>query len=165
MIAILALVVLGPKELPKVLRTLGRTLAKLRRMSTELRQQSGIDAIIRDEGLHEELATLRRQRGVSAAGMVDSFIESSSQRAKKVASLAAAATPLGDDPYLPDAAAPVESPPITLDGTPPDPAVEYPEAGCDAYGSAAEPAAKPEGAAEPEGAAMATEPPLAGSLP
>lgn len=89
-VAVLGLVVLGPKELPKVLRTLGRTVAKLRRMSRDLRQQSGIDEIIRAEGLEEELATLRSLRGMSPSGLVDSFIENSSQRTKKLAVLAAA---------------------------------------------------------------------------
>lgn len=134
-IAILALVVLGPKELPSLLRTLGRSIAKLKRMSSDLRQQSGIDEIIREEGLQEELATLRALRNMSASGALESFIESSSN-AKKAATLAAvaAAAPEDDSLYAPDAPAP-ELPPFELDGTPPDPLVEYPEEGCDAYGA------------------------------
>ncbi len=143
-VAILALVVLGPKELPSMLRTLGRTLAKLRRMSTDLRKQSGIDEIIREEGLQEELATLRSLRNMSASGALESFIESSSRNAKKAAVIAAAAQAGHDDedvagdPYAPDAA-PV-LPPITLEGTPPARDAEYPEIGCDAYGASYEPA-------------------------
>ncbi len=133
--AILALVVLGPKELPKVLGTLGRTVAKLRRMSTDLRKQSGIDEILREEGIQEELAALRALRGMSAAGVVDSFIESSS-KAKRAAVLAAAATPEAEDPYAADDAPKrPELPPIELEGAPPDVAAEYPDVGCDAYGA------------------------------
>lgn len=136
-VAVLGLVVLGPKELPKVLRTLGRTVAKLRRMSRDLRQQSGIDEIIRAEGLEEELATLRSLRGMSPSGLVDSFIENSSQRTKKLAVLAAAAAPLSDEPYGADAAPAPELPPVQLAGTAPEPKDEYPEIGCDAYGALA----------------------------
>jgi len=48
-LAILGLVVIGPKQLPEVARTLGRLLNELRRASTsfsdELRQQVKIDPI------------------------------------------------------------------------------------------------------------------------
>jgi sec-independent protein translocase protein TatB len=136
-VAILALVVLGPKELPSVLRTLGRGLAKLRRMSTDLRKQSGIDEIIREEGLQEELATLRALRNMSASGAIESLIETSGS-ARKAAVLAAAAAAAPDDAtkeaYAPDGE-PVELSPFVLEGTPPDPMLEYPVEGCDAYGA------------------------------
>lgn len=48
-LAVLALVVIGPKQLPEVARTLGRVLNELRRASSsltdELRQQVKIDPI------------------------------------------------------------------------------------------------------------------------
>ena len=50
-IGIVALVVIGPKELPGVVRTLGQTVAKLRRMAFEMRANSGIDDILRSAGL------------------------------------------------------------------------------------------------------------------
>ncbi|MBI4957473.1 MAG: twin-arginine translocase subunit TatB [Myxococcales bacterium] len=58
-IAIVFLVVLGPQELPRLMRNLGRWVTKLRRMSNDLRQQSGIDEVIRAEGLQKDLQTLR----------------------------------------------------------------------------------------------------------
>ena len=133
-VAIVLLVVLGPKELPNMMRTLGRSIAKLKRMSTDLRKQSGIDEIIRDEGLHEELEALRSLRAMSGAGMVESFLENAS-RSKKAALVAAAAA-TSDEPV-----AELPEPPIQLDGTPPDPIEEYPEIGCDAYGAAYDPPA------------------------
>ncbi|MBM4359492.1 MAG: twin-arginine translocase subunit TatB [Deltaproteobacteria bacterium] len=157
-IAILALVVLGPKELPTMLRTLGRTLNKLRRMSTDLRKQSGIDEIIREEGLHEELATLRSLRNMSASGALESFIESSSKNARKAAVLAAAAQAsapgddddgVAEDPYAPGPTA-AELPPITLEGTPPEREAEYPEVGCDAYGARLEAPSTEGTASEPQ---------------
>ncbi len=60
MIAVVALVVAGPKDLPKMLRKAGRMAAKLRRMAADLRAQSGIDDALRTEGLSEELAELRK---------------------------------------------------------------------------------------------------------
>ncbi len=38
-IAIVAVVVVGPKDLPRLLRALGRTMAKLRRMAGEFQRQ------------------------------------------------------------------------------------------------------------------------------
>jgi len=38
-IAVIGLVVLGPKRLPELARTLGRTLAEFRRSATELRRE------------------------------------------------------------------------------------------------------------------------------
>ncbi len=52
-LAVLALVVIGPKQLPAVARTLGRMLNELRRASSsltdELREQVKIDPIHLDE--------------------------------------------------------------------------------------------------------------------
>lgn len=46
-LAVLALIVIGPKQLPEVARTLGRFLNELKRstndLSSELRQQTGFD--------------------------------------------------------------------------------------------------------------------------
>jgi sec-independent protein translocase protein TatB len=126
-VAIVMLVVLGPRELPNMMRSLGRGLAKLRRMSTELRKQSGIDEIIREEGLQEELQALRALRNMSGTGALESFLENAS-RSKQAALVAAA---LASDEGAPA----LERPPIELEGTTPDPLVEYPEIGCDAYGA------------------------------
>jgi sec-independent protein translocase protein TatB len=55
LIGIVALIVIGPKELPAVLRTLGQWTAKLRRMATEFQNQF-------HEAMREaELADLKKQ--------------------------------------------------------------------------------------------------------
>ena len=41
-----ALLVLGPEKLPGMLRTMGQWVAKLRKLTTEVRYQSGIDEVI-----------------------------------------------------------------------------------------------------------------------
>jgi len=53
-IGIVALVVIGPKELPSVVRTLGQTVAKLRRMAADFQNQF-------NEAMREaELADLKK---------------------------------------------------------------------------------------------------------
>jgi sec-independent protein translocase protein TatB len=54
-----ALLVLGPEKLPGLLRTLGKWLAKLRKLTSEVRTQSGIDDVLRSEGLDGGLNELR----------------------------------------------------------------------------------------------------------
>lgn len=72
MIVIVAIVVTGPKELPSVLRKLGRGAAKLRRMAGDLRIQSGIDDVLRTEGIHEDLAEIRKlARGDLSGAIVE----------------------------------------------------------------------------------------------
>src|SRR5882724_12037446 len=59
MIAIVALIVVGPRRLPEMLGTLGRWVAKLRHMTTEVRRQTGIDEILREEGISGGINELR----------------------------------------------------------------------------------------------------------
>jgi sec-independent protein translocase protein TatB len=59
-VVIVALVVMGPKELPKVLRKLGQWAGKLRRMAADLRAQSGIDDALRVEGLDRDIGEIRK---------------------------------------------------------------------------------------------------------
>ena len=58
-IALVALVVVGPEKLPKMLRTLGEWVRKIRQMTTAVRAQTGIDDILREEGIDGGLAELR----------------------------------------------------------------------------------------------------------
>lgn len=59
-VIVVALVVIGPKDLPKMLRKLGQGAGKLRRMASELRAQSGIDDALRTEGLSDDIAEIRK---------------------------------------------------------------------------------------------------------
>jgi sec-independent protein translocase protein TatB len=54
-----ALLVLGPEKLPGMLRTMGQWIAKIRRLTTEVRYQSGIDEVLRAEGFDGGLNELR----------------------------------------------------------------------------------------------------------
>jgi sec-independent protein translocase protein TatB len=124
---IVGIVVVGPKNLPTLMRTAGQWIGKLRRMSTDLRSQSGIDELIRQEGLEREIHELR---SLSRMNVVDSLIS-------PALTVAASPRPLAS-PALDGAPAS-----RTLDSpewkpTEPLREREYPLLGCDAGGALAD---------------------------
>lgn len=102
-----ALLVLGPEKLPGLLRTLGKWLAKLRKLTNEVRSQSGIDDVLRSEGLDGGLHELR---SLMRGGLGSTVFASHSPQ-----------------PALPAAAA--------RDHFAPDKSREYPAEGADSYGA------------------------------
>jgi sec-independent protein translocase protein TatB len=68
LLLIVGIVVVGPKKLPTLMRTTGQWIGKLRRMSTDLRSQSGIDDLIRKEGLEREIQELRSLARMNVMG-------------------------------------------------------------------------------------------------
>ena len=77
---VVGIVVLGPQKLPGMMRTAGRWVRKLRRMSTDLRAQSGIDRILREEGLDRELSELRELKSsLSRQAMLDSLVDATNR--------------------------------------------------------------------------------------
>jgi sec-independent protein translocase protein TatB len=50
-IAVVAVIVIGPKDLPRVLRAFGKTMAKMRGMAREF--QGHLDSAIREAGLED----------------------------------------------------------------------------------------------------------------
>ncbi len=62
LIALIALVVVGPQKLPSMLLSIGKGIAKIRRMTNDVRAQTGIDEILREEGIDgvRELRALLR---------------------------------------------------------------------------------------------------------
>ncbi len=58
-IVLVALVVFGPEELPKVLRKAGQFAGKMRRMAFDLRVKSGIDEVMHAEGIADDLREIR----------------------------------------------------------------------------------------------------------
>ena len=60
-IAVIAILVVGPKDLPRLMRTVGEWVAKARRMASHF--QSGVDEMIRQselEDLRKELKSIHR---------------------------------------------------------------------------------------------------------
>ncbi|MBK8258939.1 MAG: twin-arginine translocase subunit TatB [Polyangiaceae bacterium] len=119
-LVIVGVVVLGPRRLPEMMRTAGRWVSKLRRLSTDLRAQSGIDDLIRQEGLENEIHELR---SLSKINVIDTLITPAA-----AAGGAARAT--------------VNVPKLEAKPQPPKPAPlrsrEYPSIGCDSYGAIAD---------------------------
>jgi sec-independent protein translocase protein TatB len=59
LILIIAVVVIGPKDLPLAMRTAGKWIAKVRRVSSHFR--SGLDAMVREAELEEMEAKWKAQ--------------------------------------------------------------------------------------------------------
>ncbi len=108
-VLIVGVVVVGPKRLPEMMRKLGQYVAKLRRLSSDLRNQSGIDRILREEGLEKEIRELRALReSLSKHALFDSLVNAANKPAASPArsvsggpkrEIAAAAAPeLGPTP-------------------------------------------------------------------
>jgi sec-independent protein translocase protein TatB len=64
------MVVLGPKELPKYLRKAGQFAGRMRRIANEMREKSGIDEVLRSEGLDRDIAEIRKLTRGELAGVV-----------------------------------------------------------------------------------------------
>ncbi|MGZ3421056.1 MAG: Sec-independent protein translocase subunit TatA/TatB [Polyangiales bacterium] len=55
-LGIIALIVIGPKDLPRLLRTAGRTIGTIKRTIAEVRRETGLEDVLR--GDFEDLARL-----------------------------------------------------------------------------------------------------------
>jgi len=60
LLGVIALVVVGPRNLPTLLRSAGQLIGRLRRMAMDLRTESGIDEILDTEGIRHEIDNFRR---------------------------------------------------------------------------------------------------------
>ena len=82
-VALVALMVIGPKELPKVLRALGKTLASMRGMASEF--QGHLDAAMKDTGLNEirqEVAGLKNMATTELSKQSENFLKAQAEVAK-----------------------------------------------------------------------------------
>lgn len=124
-IAIVALVAVGPQKLPGLLRTLGTWGRKLRTMSQEMRAQSGIDDVLRAEGIQGGLHELRSLMRVqpNLYGPPAPYTPPVQTSPPPIPAARPEADPLLDDPYA-DVALDVSR--------------EYPPEGPDAYGAIAD---------------------------
>jgi len=128
---IVSLVVLGPKDLPRYLRKAGQFAAKIRRMAIELREKSGIDEVLRSEGIDKDIAEIRKL----TRGELASVVAAVRHTTQPVVSANAAI-----NPYAPMHAPYVPPPPPTAFLTGPheiaiDREREYPSLGADAHGA------------------------------
>ncbi|MEO7032843.1 MAG: twin-arginine translocase TatA/TatE family subunit [Polyangiaceae bacterium] len=110
-ICVVALIAVGPKKLPGMLHTLGQWLRKIRNITTEVRNQTGIDDLLRSEGLHGGLNELR---GLLRGGHANPFEPPQSPPAQHVTHT------VHEDPYAN----------VDIDVS-----REYPFEGADSYGA------------------------------
>jgi sec-independent protein translocase protein TatB len=125
---IVAVMVLGPKELPRYLRKAGQFAGRLRRMAYEMREKSGIDEVLRTEGLDREIAEIR-QLARGEIGGVTAALRSTTDAVRSAGAAAGTATA-----GVPSAYAATQVPgaaePIAIDRE-----REYPREGADSYGA------------------------------
>lgn len=125
-IAIVGIVVLGPRRLPTMMRTAGQWVSKLRRMSVDLRAQSGIDDLIRQEGLENEIQELR---SLSRINVIDTLITPAAGAGAGAGAGASAAAQVNAPKPTVSTPKPVASKAQPLRER------EYPTVGCDSYGA------------------------------
>lgn len=76
-IAVVALVVLGPKRLPQALKTVGRGIGQFRRAVTQIKEEVGYDEVVDEvvrplrEGMHDLSAQVNKEIAASASRDVD----------------------------------------------------------------------------------------------
>lgn len=136
---IVAVVVLGPKELPGYLRKAGQLAGKLRRMAYDMREKSGIDEILRTEGIDRDIAEIRKLARGEIAGVVASVRSATDALRPQLPGIGGTGAPAaaasssssagGTNPYA-QTQVPSSSPTITVDRE-----REYPREGADSYGA------------------------------
>jgi sec-independent protein translocase protein TatB len=136
---IVAVVVLGPKELPGYLRKAGQLAGKLRRMAYDMREKSGIDEILRTEGIDRDIAEIRKLARGEIAGVVASVRSTTDALRPQLPGTGGASPNAGD--VSASAYAKTLVPGAPLVGGAPDPGLvvdrerEYPREGADSYGA------------------------------
>lgn len=116
-IAVVALVVIGPKDLPKVLRTVGQWTSKARSMAREF--QSGIDDMVRESELDELRKAAKQVTDFSVESEVKKSIDPDGSLEKSFRE------PMVDNPFAEPA--PVMEPPKIAEAEPAQPASPPPE--------------------------------------
>jgi sec-independent protein translocase protein TatB len=109
---LVAVIVLGPKDMPRYLRKAGEFAGRLRRLAFDMREKSGIDEVLRAEGIDLDIAEIRRLARGEINGVVAAVRSTTDPLRREIASVSAkaatepAATPLfeGQREYPPEGA-------------------------------------------------------------
>ena len=124
MICVVALIAVGPKKLPGMLHSLGQFIRKMRNMSNDVRNQTGIDQLLRAVGLHGGLNELRGLLRINHGISFDPPHVSTPAPSEPIGGQSISSEPIVhapiDDPYAH----------MDIDST-----REYPLEGADAYGA------------------------------
>lgn len=93
-IAVVALIVVGPKDLPRLMRSLGQILRKLRRLSNEFK--AGVDDFIRETELDEVRKSVHHVSNFDPRSRPEKFIDADNPgKQAKTGPAAAAEDPTG----------------------------------------------------------------------
>ena len=117
LIAVVARVVIGPKDLPKALRTLGTWVGRARSIAREF--QNSLDQMIREAELEDVRKQLETAASVDVAQTIEKTIDPGGELKRSLG-----------EPLLPETATPVEAqPPAAPTGptAPIEPATPMPE--------------------------------------
>lgn len=131
LIGAVALIIVGPQRLPGMLGTLGKWSNKLRRMLFDVRQQSGIDDILRAEGISGGLKEIRDLRNAvrgNVTGLLTSGTAPTRQGVQQLVNQAKPTAAAGGTAVQEQVTDPYAD--VAYDRT-----REYPDEGCDAYGA------------------------------
>ena len=124
-LVVVVIIMVGPRQMPSMLRSAGQWLTKMRRMAFDMRSQSGIDQLLRDEGLESDIKELRQLLALRKGNMLEAL----------------AAEAVLDDPPDPKHKAKLGTRrgagSVSRDDTV-TMLSEYPAQGCDVYGAVAE---------------------------
>lgn len=94
-IAVLALVVVGPKQLPSLLKQMGGWFGKAQQMQRDLRR--GVDDIVRESELDGVTKTISQARNFTPAGAAERFINGELENAGSKDWMGATADVVNDD--------------------------------------------------------------------
>ena len=139
---LVAVVVLGPKELPRYLRKAGQVAGRLRQLAYEMRAKSGIDEVLRSEGIDADIAEIRRL-ATFARGELTGVVSAVRSATNGVRLNDVPASPYAPLPPLGSSPSPVATEVPML---PVDREREYPSGAPDSYGALPETASVYDGA-------------------
>jgi len=120
LIAVVALVVIGPKDLPRVLRTVGQWTGRARAIAREFQFQ--LDEMVRNSELDE----VRKTMNAAASGNIDKTIRDLVDPTGEIEKSVATPEMLGETPTTPAATPSVETPAIEEPPAPAMPTIEAP---------------------------------------
>ncbi len=110
-IAVVALICIGPKDMPVAIRAITRTIKKMRRMAGEF--QTHVDDMLREADMHEVSDTIRDMRSLSVRGVIARTIDPDGSISRNIAD------PFADRPVPPVVEHAIPERPIEAAGPPP----------------------------------------------
>lgn len=122
LIGVVALVLIGPKDMPVAIRAITRVLKRMRRMASEF--QGHVDEMMRDADMGEVSDTLRSLRGMNVKSAINRVVDADGSLER------AFSDPLRQHPVPPvmTARAPVQAEPVAEAPSGPPPAFIPPAA-------------------------------------